>query len=133
MRARTEFGCLALLAAAALLAGCGDARQAPVHEASSGGLTASQTRYTERRELAQPGRTPLEVGEDCTAAGQDGCRSGLCLHARGGLHYGYYCSERCTASESCPVGWGCSQIFPSSPSGVCVPPKGWVARAARAR
>lgn len=66
-----------------------------------------------------------KVGEDCTAHGASECVSGLCVHTSPKLGEGYVCAALC--ERGCPDGWQCSQL--PGAEGMCLPPKGWVARA----
>jgi hypothetical protein len=63
------------------------------------------------------------LGESCAAHGATDCASNICVHqAGGGPDKGYICSQGCSTSSECSVGWRCARPSPASRSAICLPP-----------
>lgn len=73
----------------------------------------------------------LEVGEDCSNTGQDGCISKLCLRVtpRQGR---YICTNACTPSQPCPVDFDCTNLA-GLPEALCTPRAAWTPQIAQRR
>ena len=98
---------------AVLLVACG----LGFSEFASSGQSEEQP-LTEQVAMTSAPFSKLDVGEECTQyAGNEGCRSGLCLRVSPGFPPKGFCSIPCDPadSDSCPDGptpWQCLQAYP---------------------
>jgi hypothetical protein len=106
------------VAGAAFLYTCGD------------GALGPETPATSFQQLPlEAGAGRLVAGEDCSAFGESGCASKLCLKASFGFGKGSVCSAECEGPRNCPRGWQCQQLLAGAPVSHCIPPQGFAPKA----
>lgn len=100
-----------ILAVILLVGGC--SKEEPV--------TKVPVALSERRALQAAPATRLRLGEDCGSFGSAGCLTGICLKTGGELDRGFICSQTCSSSAPCPVGYSCEQVRASEGGSLCLP------------